>query len=259
MGGILFRTLLINFILRILIIFSDWSTEDKFLFLRLLSSFSTFFLSLFKELIFSKILFSLVFNNWEILFIILYLSFINFTAASPVMASILLIPEETEFSLIIFKNPISPVLLTWVPPHNSIDQKDFFSFNLSPIETTLTKLPYFSPNSAVAPSFLESSIFISRIKTSVLSRILLLIIVSISNRSSSLIELVWLKSNLSFCELTSEPFWEIWLPRTSFKAWCKIWVDEWLHAVKLLFNWFTEALTLSPIFNEPELTIISWR
>ena len=180
----------------------------------------------------------------------------HLSAFSPVIASILLIPEETEFSLIILKKPISPVLLTWVPPHNSIDQYDFSLPSLSPKDTTLTRLPYFSPNNAVAPSFFESLIFISRIITLVFSRIILLTSFSSLNRSSDLIELEWLKSNLNLSGETKEPFWEMWLPNKSFNTWCKIWVDEWLQDVKFLLIISTFKETWSSFFKTPRVTFI---
>ena len=54
----------------------------------------------------------------------------NVLQYSPVTASILLIPEATEDSLIILKKPISPVFLTCVPPHSSIDDSIFLSFEI---------------------------------------------------------------------------------------------------------------------------------
>lgn len=41
--------------------------------------------------------------------------------ASPATASIRLIPDAIPCSDMILKPRISAVLLTWVPPHNSID------------------------------------------------------------------------------------------------------------------------------------------
>ena len=51
----------------------------------------------------------------------------------------------------ILKAPISAVLRTWVPPHSSRE------YSPSPISTIRTISPYFSPNSAIAPSRLASS------------------------------------------------------------------------------------------------------
>ena len=51
-----------------------------------------------------------------------------------------------EDSSVNLKSPISPVLFTWVPPHNSTEK-------LSPKDRTLTLSPYFSPKKAIAPFF----------------------------------------------------------------------------------------------------------
>ncbi len=67
----------------------------------------------------------------------------------PVIASILLTPDEIENSEIIFNIPISPVLDTWVPPQNSLEN----SF----ISMILTVSPYFSSKSASASRFFASS------------------------------------------------------------------------------------------------------
>ena len=49
------------------------------------------------------------------------LLFNNSSAASPLTASILRTPAATAASLRILKKPISPVLPTCVPPHNSTE------------------------------------------------------------------------------------------------------------------------------------------
>ena len=56
-----------------------------------------------------------------------------------------------EPSLVTLSSPISAVERTCVPPHSSRDQEP------SPISTMRTTSPYFSPNSAVAPSAFASS------------------------------------------------------------------------------------------------------
>ena len=73
------------------------------------------------------------------------------------MASILLTPAATPCSERILKAWIEEEFSTWVPPQSSIEK--------SPTETTLTVSPYFSPNNAVAPDFLASSMGISRVST----------------------------------------------------------------------------------------------
>ena len=53
-------------------------------------------------------------------------------------------PQATENSLWMWNTPTLAVLSTWVPPHSSTEKP-------SPISTTRTVSPYFSPNRAVAP------------------------------------------------------------------------------------------------------------
>ena len=79
-------------------------------------------------------------------------------------ASILLTPAAIDDWLIILNLPISPVFLTCVPPHNSVEK--YFPFS-SPIESTLTSSPYFSPNKANAPFLTASFGVINLVLTSV--------------------------------------------------------------------------------------------
>ena len=58
-------------------------------------------------------------------------------------------PAATPASLTILNRPMSPVRATWVPPHSSVEK--------SPIFSTRTWSPYFSPNSAIAPKAIASS------------------------------------------------------------------------------------------------------
>ena len=58
-------------------------------------------------------------------------------------------PEATEPSDLMRKAPALAVLSRWVPPQNSMEK--------SPISTTRTVSPYFSPKRAMAPRFLASS------------------------------------------------------------------------------------------------------
>ncbi len=59
-------------------------------------------------------------------------------------------PLATENSLLIRNAPAMAVLLRWVPPQNSTEYP-------SPMSTTRTVSPYFSPNRAMAPRSLASS------------------------------------------------------------------------------------------------------
>ncbi len=58
-------------------------------------------------------------------------------------------PEPMEDSPSSFTRPSWAVLCTCVPPHSSLEK--------SPMVTTRTRSPYFSPNSAMAPCFFASS------------------------------------------------------------------------------------------------------
>ena len=74
--------------------------------------------------------------------------------------------------------PTSALVDTWVPAQSSRDHGP-------PMSTTRTTSPYFSPNSAIAPSDFASSSGISRVTTCRLSRIALFEISSISLRVSA--------------------------------------------------------------------------
>ena len=81
-------------------------------------------------------------------------------------------PAALALSAMILTRPMSPVRVTCVPPHNSTDHA---LLALSPdcptpIETTRTSSPYFSPNSAMAPVSMASSSAISRVSTGVFCR-----------------------------------------------------------------------------------------
>ena len=88
----------------------------------------------------------------------------------PVTASMRRMPAATDDSLMILKQPIWAVFLTWVPPQNSVDQPQ--------TSTTRTTSPYFSPKRAMAPIFLASSRAIDWTLTSSASKILSLTICS---------------------------------------------------------------------------------
>ena len=70
-----------------------------------------------------------------------------------------------DVSAVTLKSPISAVERTWVPPQSSRDQVP------SPTSTMRTTSPYFSPNSAVAPSALASASVVVSARTGWLARI----------------------------------------------------------------------------------------
>ena len=106
------------------------------------------------------------------------------------IAFILRIPDEIALSCLILNLLILPVLETWVPPHNSLEN--------SPIVTTLTWSPYFSPNNAVAPSFLASSKLLILVSTVISSSIFWFTINSIDSNSFEEILFGWVISNLKY-------------------------------------------------------------
>ena len=87
---------------------------------------------------------------------------------------------ELEVSLVILKTPISAVERTWVPPQSSRDQVP------SPTSTMRTTSPYFSPNSAIAPSDFASSSVVVIARTGWLARIISLTRSSTAWSSSAL-------------------------------------------------------------------------
>ena len=80
------------------------------------------------------------------------------------MASILLIPDETLDSDNILNTPISPVLFTCVPPHNSTETSEKLK--------TLTSSSYFSPKRAIAPWDIASSLPINLVSAIIFLSIL---------------------------------------------------------------------------------------
>ena len=113
----------------------------------------------------------------------------NLRTPLSVRASILLTPAATPDSDTILKSLMLAVLATCVPPQNSLEK--------SPIHTTLTFSPYFSPKSAIAPVFLASSIVIIFVSTGIASAIFSLTISSTFLISSSVILWKCVKSNLN--------------------------------------------------------------
>ena len=105
--------------------------------------------------------------------------------------------EALEPSETISKRPISPVLATWVPPQSSRETPS--------TSTTRTQSPYFSPNSAIAPSRSASLRSISIARTGALSLIQPLTR-SLDRASSSGVDRApWVKSKRSLSGRTAEP------------------------------------------------------
>ena len=88
-------------------------------------------------------------RNWAALDSTLWLFSILSRLSRPQVASIRRTPEATLLSDLMRKGPALAVLSRCVPPQNSMEK--------SPISTTRTVSPYFSPNIATAPFFFASS------------------------------------------------------------------------------------------------------
>ena len=111
--------------------------------------------------------------------------------------SILRTPAATDDSDTILNRPMRAVLSTCVPPQSS-DEK-------SPMLTTRTTSPYFSPKSAVAPIFFASSTEHSVVVTGRPDRIAPLTSASVFSISSDVMAAKCEKSNLTLSPSTYEP------------------------------------------------------
>ena len=96
-----------------------------------------------------------------------------------------------EVSVVSLKAPISAVERTCVPPHSSRDHAP------SPTSTIRTTSPYFSPNSAIAPSARASSSVVVSARTGWLARIHSLTRSSTHATSSAASGAPWVKSKRS--------------------------------------------------------------
>ena len=143
--------------------------------------------------------------------------------------------------------PISPVRLTCVPPHSSTEK--------SPILSTRTTSPYFSPNSAMAPEAWASSCDINFVSTSKLARISRLTRASISVSCSGIIASKWEKSKRSRPASTSEPFCCTCSPSIWRSAACNKCVAEWLQAMSCRLCSSTFALVSAPTVTLPDCTV----
>ncbi len=120
-------------------------------------------------------------------------------ATAPVAASARRTPAATPPSDRRRKVPTCPVALRCVPPQSSRLQ--------SPIFTTRTTSPYFSPNRAIAPRARASSRPIRAVETGKSSRTLSLTISSILSICSCSDAVKCVKSNRSLSGATRDPAW----------------------------------------------------
>jgi hypothetical protein len=114
-------------------------------------------------------------------------------------------PAATPDSPTTETRPMSPVRRTCVPPHNSTDQPIALPV-ASPIDTTRTSSPYFSPNSARAPDATASSTAISRVVTAAFWSTMSLAMSSTRISSSAVTGFGCEMSKRSRSGETSEPF-----------------------------------------------------
>ncbi len=124
--------------------------------------------------------------------------------------------------------------------------------------TTRTRSPYFSPNSAMAPCFLASSIPMTSARTSRSRASTSLIFCS-----TSVITAVGTadgepKSKRKRPGWFSEPAWAAVGPRASRSAWWVRWVAEWARAMALRRRSSIEAWALAPTVTSPTWTTPLW-
>ena len=107
------------------------------------------------------------------------------------MASMRRTFADEDVSCVILKTPISAVERTCVPPHSSRENPP------SPTSTMRTTSPYFSLNSAIAPSDFASSSVVVNARTGEFSRICAFTRSSTHSRSSAVSGAPCVKSNRS--------------------------------------------------------------
>ena len=127
-----------------------------------------------------------------------------------------------------------PVAATCVPPQNSTEEPNWI---------TRTWSPYFSPNRAMAPSSLASSIGMLRYSfKGMLARIFALTMCSTLRISSSVTFWKCEKSKRRESGVTKEPFCSTCSPNTSRSAASSKWVAEWLAAQAARLSVSTHAI-----------------
>ena len=109
-----------------------------------------------------------------------------------------------------------------------------------------TQSPYFSPNSAIAPSFTASSFSMVSQRTGSASLIQPLTRSSTQATSSGESDSPWLKSKRSLSGRTAEPAWWTWVPSRSRSAAWSRWVAVWFRMVRKRASRSTSASTVTP-------------
>ena len=152
-------------------------------------------------------------------------------------------------SSVIWKKAMSPVRATCVPPQNSFD---------SPIVTTRTVSPYFSPKNAIAPACLASAIGSTSVSAATFLRTRSLTRSSTRCFSSSDSGAECEKSKRSRSGATSEPFWVTCVPSTWRSAQWRRCVAEWLRRMSSRRSASTVRSTVSPTRSSPDCTSPTW-
>ena len=122
------------------------------------------------------------------------------------------------------------------------------------MDTTRTFSEYFSPNSAIAPVFLASSMFMIFVTTGRFAWISLFTSTSVFAISSAVMASKCVKSKRSLSGVTREPFCSTWFPSTVLSAFCSRCVALWFLQVSALSSGATSSVTLSPTLNMPFVT-----
>ncbi len=146
-----------------------------------------------------------------------------------------------------FTRPSWAVLCTWVPPHSSLEK--------SPMVTTRTRSPYFSPNSAMAPCFLASSMLMTSAVTSSSRARISLIFCSTSLRTVPGTAVGEPKSKRKRPGAFSEPAWAAVGPSASRSAWWVRWVALWARAMARRRLTSMTAYAEAPTVTSPTWTV----
>ena len=192
---------------------------------------------------------------WEDIFIFFSFSFKYLSNWLSLKASTRLTPAAIADWLTTLNFPTSLVFLTCVPPHNSVEK---YLLPSSPINTTLTSSPYFSPNKAKAPCSMPSLGVINLVITSLLLSTIWLTILLILSNSLSDIDFIWLKSNLSLSGATREPFCITCLPKVLLRDSWRRCVAEWYALILFLRSKSIFNSTLSFKLSLPFFILPKW-
>ena len=141
-----------------------------------------------------------------------------------------------------------------VPPQSSREK----GASDSPVETTRTRSPYFSPKSATAPEALASSMPMTRVTMGSAAKISALTMPSTRAIWSAVMASKCVKSKRRRSGATREPAWETWSPRTFLSAASSRCVAVWLRRMSSRRPASIAARTSSPTASAPSSTSATW-